>query len=800
MKNILFAIPFVLGSYAFAEDAPKVTFERLSDVRAKLTLSELSTEEKAIIVDQARMILKDLFVHRDLKIQNFGPSADPLPALDDIKKNIGSISTIEFHKRMIRAFHRMNDWHTTYQLPKPYSCYRSVFPAGFKAVKDEFGKEVIGVDSVVTLPEFVRLIPADVKIEVGDILVSYNGLTPAQAIASNIASSYGANPAAVKRDTVTALGMISHKYHLVPESNNVTLTLKDKAGNLKSMTVPWIAKSLDECINPPVEEQTGDKGIAKDFQSEYHQLHRKKKGKFHFKAPGDLLESREPILRYKVINNEYGSFGYLRLESFSPEKLKGLQTVIEIQRLLDGPLSKTEGLVVDLRSNPGGQIVIGEAMVQLLNPKNTVPLNFALKNSEPNRFFWETTAPGSNFEKELKKAQAEGRAYTTPIPLNPPASVNSLGQSYTKPVAVFINASCYSTCDMFSASMQDIGAGIIVGEDPNTGAGGANNWNNEILMEDLPEDNQGPFKALPGGVFIGFSYRQTSRTGTHAGELIEDVGVKADMMVEATTEDFDTSEAQLRTITRKLAEESGKFTSSVQLKAVSPDVRIGQRPSVFMKWENTTSIDIRENGINKGSIEIESSNIEGREVVIPDFISTENTEQKFIELIGRADGQKVWRKVLNIRTVPESVVLSAAKPLKVDFSQGMNPLVVYNKGSSAEKGWKVRDGKLVIAESGNYSSNVHSTATLFAKVKDATKMNFRFSIDSEQDYDFLEVYVVVDGVEPETSLSFSGSVGSQELMFGLSEYAGKDIEIRFQFTSDGNKEGTGPVIESIEIK
>ena len=83
--------------------------------------------------------------------------------------------------------------------------------------------------------------------------------------------------------------MISNKYHLIPDNNNVVLTLKDMAGNLKTMTVPWIAKSLDECINPPAQADAGDKGIAKDFQAEYHQLHRKKKGKFRFKAPGDLL-------------------------------------------------------------------------------------------------------------------------------------------------------------------------------------------------------------------------------------------------------------------------------------------------------------------------------------------------------------------------------------------------------------------------------------------------------------------------------------------------------------------------------
>ncbi|MES2526778.1 MAG: S41 family peptidase [Bdellovibrionota bacterium] len=797
MKNILFALPLVLGFNAFAEDAPTYSFEKLSDVRAKLALSELSKEEKKLIVDQARMVLKDIFVHRDLKIQNFGPSADPIPALDEIKNRIPDLTTIEFHEHMIRAFHRLNDWHTTYQFPKPYQCYRSLLPSGFKAVKDEFGKEVIGVDSVITKPEFVKLLPPDVKIEAGDILVSYDGLSAAEALALNIPNSYGANPAAIKRDTVTALGMISHKYNFLPKNDFVTLTLKDKSGNLKTMRIPWIVKSLDTCVNPPAEE-SGEKA-AKDFQNEFNALHRKAKKKFHFKAPGDLIDSKEPILRYKMINNEYGSFGYIRLDSFVPEELTTTQTVLEIKRILEGPLLKAEGLIVDLRSNGGGQIYLGEAMVQLLNPKNTVPLNFALKNSGPNRHFWNTTDPTSPFTLELKKAEAESRAITTPIPLNSPSSLNSLGQSIVKPIAVFINASCYSTCDMFSASMQDLGAGIIVGEDPNTGAGGANNWQHSLFTTELPENAQGPFKKLPGGVAIGFSYRQTTRTGLHAGEVIEDVGVKADMIVEATTDDLDTSEVQLRTITRKLAEEAGKFTSSVEMKVPSPDIKLGSRPSVYMKWENTTSIDIRENGLNKGSIEIEPFS-EGREIVIPEFVSTVTTENKSLELIGRADGKRVWRKIVNIRTVPESITLSAAQPLSLDFNESMKPLVVYNKNSPAEKGWKVKDGALKISEAGNYASNLSSAATLFAKNKDATTLKFTASIDSEQDYDFFDVYIVVNGVPSENLVSISGSIAAKEYSVDLTPYKGKDIEIRFAFNSDGNKEGTGPVIESLEIK
>ncbi len=136
----------------------------------------------------------------------------------------------------------------------------------------------------------------------------------------------------------------------------------------------------------------------------------------------------------------------------------------------------------------------------------------------------------------------------------------------------------------------------------------------------------------------------------------------------------------------------------------------------------------------------------------------------------------------------------------MDFSQGMKPLVVYNNNSSAEKGWKIKNGKLLISDSGNYAPNIHSTATIFAKVQDATTVNFRASNNTEENYDYLTVFVVSGGEEASFRISLSGPIDSKDYSLELAQYKGKEIEIRFQFTSDGNTESTGPVIEMIEIK
>ncbi len=44
-------------------------------------------------------------------------------------------------------------------------------------------------------------------------------------------------------------------------------------------------------------------------------------------------------------------------------------------------------------------------------------------------------------------------------------AMTNFGTAYLKPVGVFTNANCFSSCDMFSAVMRDSKASITFGED-----------------------------------------------------------------------------------------------------------------------------------------------------------------------------------------------------------------------------------------------------------------------------------------------------------------------------------------------
>ncbi|KAH6575868.1 hypothetical protein BASA60_004807 [Batrachochytrium salamandrivorans] len=132
--------------------------------------------------------------------------------------------------------------------------------------------------------------------------------------------------------------------------------------------------------------------------------------------------------------------GIIKLDSFNPEEIetKGLavlKAVMIIRSLLANELKDTNSVMYELRGNSGDP------------------------NVDPYAKAWQETEEGSRFTNVFFPNSVE--------------SVNTLGQAYLRPMGVFNDARCYSSCEVFSGSIQGHGAGTIFGEDERTGGGGA---------------------------------------------------------------------------------------------------------------------------------------------------------------------------------------------------------------------------------------------------------------------------------------------------------------------------------------
>lgn len=802
MKHVFWLTALLFSStLAWGQEA-EFSYDLLSTRRSSMVIPNYTLAEKLNVLTQTRVVLTQFFVHDLLKLQDFGEGANPTPALDQLESELTTVSDIEFHGRLRDIVNRLKDLHTTYRFPLPYGCYANMLPFSFKEVVRPDGEKVIAVAKLSTDEAITRLVPG-LSVQVGDELISYNGLDAYEAAHALEPRALGANPAAQLRREIGLLSVKSQKRDFMPEQDFVNLSLKNVRGEIYQARVPWISSGDLECLKPLSNEKGNlrtkvvvplEMGLD-DEQFLHNRLYR---SAYHQKSADDFKESKDPILKYKLITNAQGKFGVLKLESFVPDKLSVDATINEVARILQTEFKGTQGVIFDIRNNGGGYIALAEKMVQLFTPRTVSPLEFRLKNSSMNHVYWDKW-PNSPFTKALKVAQAQRAHYTLPLPINNAADLNKLDQAYFGPVAVLMNSNCYSSCDMFSAMMQDHEVGTIFGEDANTGAGGANNISIKDLYSAIPENRRGVFTVkMPAGQDIGFSFRQTVRSfGSRRGDLIEDVGVLADEIVPAQISDLVSGdEDQYLTISERLIDAAALRRSSVALESSQADVSMNTPLVIKASWTETNAIEFRQEGVLLGSVDVAEEASDMTAITTP-FITPNIAAKGRIEILGVFNGEPVWRKFYQYRTVPPSILLTGR--LFSDFSEG-SPMLFTNYGPKAD-GWQIRDGALRLGAGPEYADNLEADASLFITLPANSAMSITANLEgaTEKGYDFFRI-VLIDGTsEVEVFAKTSGEIPAVAHNIDLAPYAGKSIELRMEFTSDTAEAAAGPALDQFII-
>jgi hypothetical protein len=346
---------------------------------------------------------------------------------------------------------------------------------------------------------------------------------------------------------------------------------------------------------------------------------------------------------------------------------------------------------------------------------------------------------------------------------------------------------------MFSAAMQDNGLAKIWGEDPTTGAGGANVVDDAFYRWFIPS---GPFPFLPGGQNIRTAWRQTIRTGKHAGELIEDYGVARDANAFKTLDDvINHGATQLANITTDLAAQSANTRGSVYLQSKSRlDFAIGSAIGFDATVTDTDSVEVVLDGqlVNTQQLGVRAATL----VHIDTGVSADTLRLYTFELHGLRNGVRVWRAFASARAIPQYTILPASG-LTLDFSTGSaDPLTIYTQMGSPLDGWHVSNDTLTTSrDNSNYADDTSSNAVLFLDLTGRTSLSLKLhaAIDTQKNYDFFRIFTVVNG-QRTLLAEFSGFVPSGNLSYDLSALgalAGQKAQIDFQFSSDdwGNLDG-----------
>jgi C-terminal processing protease CtpA/Prc len=503
-----------------------ITHEPLADVREQLVADMLTARQRELVTDQASLLLDGFHAHRWQKRALYG--VEPLQRLRVLRRRAATIPDAEFHAQLREVFADLQDLHTVYTLPMSYY---AVATLGFLVERCFDGGEPRDVVAHVSR----TLLGQRSRISVGAELTHWNGAPIDAAVARYAEREAGSNAAARLARGLESMTQRVLPLSPMPDENWVELRFTVD-GTVHESRAPWRVVDFSEAVKPDDDEAAPQataptRALAVDRRTDVIQ-----KVKKELFAGGDEALTAEEIpttstvLRARRITTPHGRFGHLRIYAFG--EFDGF--VDEVARLLD--LMPRDGLVVDVRGNPGGFILAAEGVLQLLTPHRIEPEPFQfLSSPQAARFCREVPEWFGGWGQSIEKALELGAQYSDALPISPPRDVNDRGQCYHGPVVLVTDALSYSAADIFSAGFQDHGIGPVLGVDEATGAGGATVLQQAQLLNSWPGS---PFEPLPSGCGFSVAVARCLRVGPRAGRPLEDLGVEPDELYRMSRRDL----------------------------------------------------------------------------------------------------------------------------------------------------------------------------------------------------------------------------------------------------------------------
>lgn len=550
--------------------------------------NKLTLAEKHTIVEQAILVIDQLYAHLPFKRARY--AVDPVQRLRLVRSRTSDDTTeIRFHSGMVGALASLRDAHTFYGLPTPFRDALAFLPFRLNFYFDETGQPRFLVTRV--LDKFGH---EDFK--EGAEVTFWNGMPVGSAIDREAELDPSGNEAAQFARALNRLTARSMTFSAPRDERWVTLEYRSARDPGKEMAIvlPWnvisggdfqdlSGRSGSSVYAPQLELDQYRKLFWCQYQLSVEQAARGKAtaGSLYTgavfqgnipadpgaepKALDDNIFSRLPavfefqhtggvddegkVRAASLVDPAHPDkrFGYLLLKSFDGD---ADELVDEFQRILtllntQGP----DGLILDVRSNPGGSIQAGERMLQMLTPREVVTAGFHFISTPMTQQIAaqlsgsltqdaSTLAEWQPWLQDLVDSVASGGILTRARQLTPVDVANSVGQVYQGPVLLLIDALSYSATDIFCGGFQDNEIGPVIGVDPNTGGGGANRWlHSEILQKTAGLEGL-PLVELPRGATLGLAIRRSSRVGPRAGNPLEDTGVQADELYSQTRNDL----------------------------------------------------------------------------------------------------------------------------------------------------------------------------------------------------------------------------------------------------------------------
>lgn len=489
------------------------------------SVEPLEAEQRYELVEQAIALLEGIYVHLRLKRAMHG--IDPVQRLRLLQRRIPGLSDAQFHVELAAVFRSLRDLHTVYHLPHPYRGHVATLGVMVERCHDEAGAPlhlVTKVDPAVAVA----------GLEPGAEVVAWNGIPIDRAVELNAERQAGSNAAARIARGLEALTFRPLRTSPPPDEHWVILAL---AGG-GEVRLPWRVAPTSSAAGraqDPVSTISAVLGIDAGNEAT-----RQIKRRLFAPGPARAAGAQElaSLMYTDVLEAGGARYGYLRLFSFN---VAGARAFLEMLAEELQALPK-DGLVVDIRANPGGHIPAAEGALQLLSEDDVEPARFSLSTTALALDLCDSNPGFRPWAPSIRAAVETGEAYSQPLPLSDPAELADGLPRYPGPKVLITDALCYSAADIFAAGFQDNGLGRVLGTASHTGAGGANVWTHDLLRLWLGDT----LRPLPAGTSFRVALRRVTRIGARVGVPLEDLGVEADRVHAVTRRDLTEGNPDLR--------------------------------------------------------------------------------------------------------------------------------------------------------------------------------------------------------------------------------------------------------------
>jgi C-terminal processing protease CtpA/Prc len=540
----------------------------------------LSQTERHDIITMFTNLLDGLYVHLPLKRAMYG--IDPVQQLRRLHERSRVMSDDAFHREISGILTNLRDAHTAYIAPSPLAGSAARLPF----LVEQFGSDLE--------PRFIvsKVIPelvADDEFVQGVEIIEWNGVPIADAVRHRGASERGGRPDSAMARALDSLTFRPLGIGPPPDERWVIVgyRVRDDAP-LREHRFDW--RFIYPGPAPDAAHPTAPAASATAIHPDRALVRRAKKLSFNEDLWRTERQDRVAGVGVETADNGWISgqfqdnvsarvvrvagrdYGYLRLWSFELSDDDGF--IAEIARLLAE--LPPDGLMIDLRGNPGGLIWAAERLLQLFTPGQISPARFSIIASDLTRSM--TDAPQnrrslSPWRRTLLDAIGTGEVYSQSVPITATERCNDIGQVYGGAVVAIVDSTTYSAADLFAAGFADNGIGTIVSVGRATGAGGANVWWADTLNCSLAgTPHQLP--RLPKGVGFTMSVRRATRVGASDGAPIEDIGIVGHRSYAMTRQDLLLGNTDLLTFCARLIEAEPASSLVVHWKTPVLDVQV----------------------------------------------------------------------------------------------------------------------------------------------------------------------------------------------------------------------------------